>query len=278
MVPGRAGGPIPPDGLPTGLIVIPLMVAHPPRKLKIGLLVCDHVLPEMLPIAGSYQNMFTALFSERPEIELRPYDLLGGQHPESPAECDGWISTGSKWSVSDDEPWIGWLAGFVRRLYEARSPHVGICFGSQMIAHALGGEVTGQAAGWGVGVAHTEVIGQTEWMIPRLDSYRVVVSYQDQITKLPPESRLWASTDHCPVSMFTMGDHFLGVGGHPEIPIPYIKALIESRRGNRIPETTAAAGLSSLKNTPDATLLRDWITEFLLGSARDARTHHPAKQ
>lgn len=232
--------------------------------MRIGLLVCDHVLPRFLPIAGTYQDMFTALFSERPEIKLRPYDLLSGDYPEQPDVCDGWISTGSKWSVSDNEPWIRWLAGFVRRLHQERSPHVGVCFGSQMIAHALGGEVTLQAAGWGVGVTETQIAGQAEWMVPLRDSYQVVVSYQDQITKLPPDSKVIASTDHCPVSMFTLGDHFLGIGGHPEIPVPYLSALIESRRGTRIPESTAAAGLDSLREPPDTILLRDWITEFLL--------------
>lgn len=204
------------------------------------------------------------LFRGRPEIELIPYDLLGGRYPDNPAECDAWISTGSKWSVSDDEPWIDWLAGFVRRLHERRSPFVGVCFGSQMVAHALGGEVTLGAAGWGVGVAKADIIGHADWMVPHHASFQVVVSYQDQITKLPPDSRVLASTDHCPVSMFTLGDHFLGLAGHPEIPVPYIKALIESRKGSRIPEATAEAGLASLDNIPDALLLRDWMTEFLL--------------
>ncbi len=236
-----------------------------PEQLRIGLLVCDHVQPELLSVAGTYQDMFATLFSGRPEIELYPYDLLSGEYPDDPSDCDGWISTGSKWSVSDDEPWIRWFEGFVRRmLTEERSPHVGVCFGSQMIAHALDGEVTLQAAGWGVGVAETKVTGQADWMFPHHDSFQVVVSYQDQITKLPADAHLVASTDHCPVSMFTLGNHFLGVGGHPEIPIPYIRALIESRRGVRIPEATADAGLASLEHTPDALLLRDWMTEFLL--------------
>ena len=242
----------------------PLVSGSTPKKLRIGLLLCDHVLPELLPIAGSYQDMFTALFSERPEIELVSYDLLNGQYPLDTAECDGWISTGSKWSVSDDEPWIKWFEGFVRRMYREESPHVGVCFGSQMIAHALDGEVTLRAAGWGVGVAETDVTESAAWMVPHRDSFQVVVSYQDQITKLPTDAQLIASTDHCPVSMFAMGHHFLGVGGHPEIPIPYIRALIESRRGDRIPEPTADAGLASLQHTPDALLLRDWMTEFLL--------------
>lgn len=233
-------------------------------RLRIGLLVCDHVMPEMLPIAGSYQDMFTALFAGRPEIELVPYDLLEGEYPQNPSECDGWISTGSKWSVTDDEPWIHWLEGFVRLLHREGSPHVGVCFGSQMIAHALEGEVTLQAAGWGVGVTETNVTGHADWMMPPHGSFQVVVSYQDQITRLPPDSVVLASTDHCPVSMFTMGDHFLGIGGHPEIPIPYIRALIESRRGSRIPEAIADAALASLESSPDAVLLRDWITEFLL--------------
>lgn len=238
-------------------------VRLPAEVLKIGLLVCDHVLPHLLPVGGSHQDRFTTLFSGRPEIELHPYDLVAGEYPDNPSDCDGWISTGSKHAVSDDEPWIAWLVEFVRRLHEERSPHVGVCFGAQMIAHALGGEVTLRAAGWGVGVARTKVGGEAEWMVPRPDSYQVAVSYHDQITKLPPGSRVMASTDHCPVSMFTIGDHILGISGHPEMPIPYIRTLIQSKRGTLIPEEVADAGLSSLANTPDIVLLRDWMTDFL---------------
>ena len=112
-------------------------------------------------------------------------------------------------------------------------------------------------------------------MVHHRDSFQVVVSYQDQITKLPPDSQVLASTDHCPVSMFTMGEHFLGIGGHPEIPIPHIRALIESRRAVRIPEATADAGLASLETLPGAALLRDWITEFLLGATDRTRKAAP---
>lgn len=237
--------------------------------MKVGLLVCDRVAPHLLPVGGSHQERFAALFSERPEIELRPYDLIAGEYPDSPSECDGWISTGSKYTVSDDEPWIEWLVGFVRRLHEERSPHVGICFGAQVLAHALEGEVTFGAAGWGVGVARTEVAWEAEWMVPHQDSFRVAVSYQDQVTRLPPGARVLASTDHCPVSMFTVGDHILGIGGHPEMPIPYLRALIQAKRGAGIPEDVADAGLASLDTTPDTTLLRDWMAEFLLRFAKN---------
>ncbi|MCQ3803742.1 MAG: GMP synthase [bacterium] len=231
--------------------------------MRIGLLVCDHVLPRLLPIAGSQEDRFTAFFSERPEIELLAYDLLKGEYPDNPSDCDGWISTGSKHAVSDGEPWVAWLAGFVRRLHEERAPHVGVCFGAQMIAHALGGEVTLQAAGWGLGVTETDVRADAAWMVPRRDTFQVVVSYQDQITKLPPGSRLLASTDHCPVSMFAIGDHVLGIGGHPEMPIPYIRGLIELKRGISIPPDVADTALDSLETTPEAPLLRNWIIEFL---------------
>ena len=244
--------------------------------MKIGLLVCDRFPPELLEIAGNHLDMFTALFAGRPEVELHAYDLVGGEHPDSPADCDGWITSGSRHAVSDGEPWIEWLAGFVRRLHENRSPHMGVCFGAQMIAHALGGEVTLGAAGWGVGVAGTEVTGVADWMVPRRGRFRVVVSYQDQVTRLPPGSRVIASTDHCPVSMFTVGDHFLGIGGHPEMPIPFLRALIESRRGTRIPDDIVDKGLASLEATPDVPLLRDWMTEFLLGASR--RTNDSARK
>ena len=199
---------------------------------------------------------------------MHPYDLLAGEYPDSPTDCHGWISTGSKHAVLDDEPWIDWLVGFVRSLHEERSPHVGVCFGAQMVAHALGGEVALGAASRSVGVVKTRVSGEAEWMVPRQDSYRVIISNQDQITKLPRGSRVVASTDHCPFSMFTIGRHVLGIGGHPEMPIPYLRALIELKRGTSIAVEVADKGLDSLGTTPDTLLLRDWMTEFFLRGVR----------
>jgi GMP synthase-like glutamine amidotransferase len=231
--------------------------------MKVGLLVCDHVRPEFEHISGDYPDMFRKLFASRPEVEVVVYDVIGGQMPANPGDCDAWITTGSRHSVNDDEPWIRHLEQFVREVAEEEVPFVGICFGHQLIAKALGGRVVKSERGWGVGAKEVQV----REGLGLGSSYTVLTSYQDQIEDLPPGAEILGWNDHCPVSMLGVGENMVGIQGHPEFDSTYSEALMESRRGGLIPEATVDDGLASLDDSTDGDLLVDWILRRF--SARD---------
>jgi len=225
--------------------------------MRLGLLVCDHVRPEFEPISGDYPDMFRRLFAGHPEVEIVVYDVIGGQLPSNPGECDAWITTGSRYSVNDDEPWIRDLEGFVRDVAGEQVPFVGVCFGHQLIAKALGGTVVKSDRGWGVGAKEVEVKGD----LGLGSSFTVLNSYQDQIEELPPGAEILGWNEHCPVSMIGVGGNMIGFQGHPEFEPAYSEALMESRRGGLIPEATVDDGLASLDNDIDGDLLVTWILD-----------------
>lgn len=229
--------------------------------LRVGLLVCDHVPRDLRAVAGDYPDMFSRLFDSG-GVELVPYDVVGGELPRDPGECDGWLTTGSRFSVYDPEPWIAPVAGFLRRVHRARIPLVGVCFGHQLIAHALGGTVARASGGWGVGAHLARVVEATPWMRPPKEGYRIPYSHQDQVVELPPGGRILAATDHSPVAMLAVGDHLLGVQGHPEFPPAFLLALLERRRGDRIPVPVADAALATLADPLDRRMVGDWIAAF----------------
>ena len=232
--------------------------------MRIGLLVCDHVRPEFLGISGDYEDMFRRLFAGRDEVEVVAFDAVNGEVPDEPSQADAWLTTGSRSSVNDDEQWIRDLEDFVRKVAAEETPFVGICFGHQLIAKALGGSVAKSDRGWGVGVQ--EVVVSPELGLG--DSYRVLSSYQDQVATLPPGGEVLGWNDHCPVSVMGVGSTILGIQGHPEFEPAYSEALMESRRGNLIPEDTVEAGLASLDDKPDRDRLADWILEFIQRARR----------
>lgn len=120
--------------------------------MRIGILICDDVNPLLQDVHKSYEVMFTEHFGRvDPECELAFYRVIDGELPTHPDECQGYITSGSKYGVNDDFPWIRQLEQFVRQLKAESVPYVGICFGHQMLARALGGEVTLAPVGWGVG-------------------------------------------------------------------------------------------------------------------------------
>ena len=223
--------------------------------MRLGLLVCDHVRPEFEHISGDYPDMFRRLFAGHPEVGIVVYDVIGGEMPADPGECDAWITTGSRYSVNDDEPWISDLEDFVRDVAKAQVPFVGVCFGHQLIAKALGGTVVESERGWGVGAKEVEVRGD----LGLGPSYTVLTSHQDQIEDLPPGAEILGWNEHCPVSMLGVGENMIGIQGHPEFEAGYSEALMQSRRGTLIPEATVDDGLASLEGGTDGTHLFDWI-------------------
>ncbi len=123
-----------------------------------------------------------------------PFDLTVGEFPEDLDACDAWITTGSRHSVYDDVPWIVRLAELVRALDRERRKLVGICFGAQMIGHALGGEVARAPSGWQVGLKEVRIVTIEPWMSPPADTFRILHSNGDQILT-PPDSAAGAGVE-----------------------------------------------------------------------------------
>ena len=103
------------------------------------------------------------------QFELTEYRVTEGELPEKPEECDAYLLTGSPKGVYDDEVWIKELGDFVRASYEADRKMVGICFGHQLLAHALGGHAEKSEKGWGMGRREAEIVSRKPWMTPDLN-------------------------------------------------------------------------------------------------------------
>lgn len=227
----------------------------------VGLLQCDHVMPEFAGISGDLDAMFARWLP----VEWRVYDLTTGRMPGA-RDCEAWVATGSRCSVYDDVEWIRKFGELVREIHTARVPYLGVCFGHQMMGQALGGRVAKSSRGWGVGVHEFLVLQAEEWMEPRLDSVSVLMSCQDQVEELPEGAVVLASSEHCPVAMFRCGS-LLGIQGHPEWEPGYAEALLHHRR-ERIGGGIADRALQTLSQPRHSAELSQWALRWLgLGPA-----------
>ena len=123
--------------------------------MHIGILKTDAVRPEWVPAFGEYPDMFERLVrGADSSARFATWDVEAGIHPSEGEidSVDGFIITGSKSSVYDDKSWIRDLEGLIQTLHAKRKKMVGICFGHQIIAKALGGLVSKSEKGWGVGI------------------------------------------------------------------------------------------------------------------------------
>jgi len=231
--------------------------------VKIGILQADDVNPVLQPEHGNYPQMFEkALRAVLPDCELPVYRVLDGELPATTTECDAWLITGSKFGVNDGLHWIEALSDFVRTLWAEQRPLVGICFGHQLMARALGGTVVKSDKGWGVGLSFNQVIERKPWMQPWQDGLDLLVSHQDQVVVLPEEAQVLASSDFCPYYLIQYGECFLSVQGHPEFCVDYCRALMEMRR-DTLPAPRLRAGRASLNAEADSQLMMQWIASFL---------------
>ena len=233
--------------------------------MRIGLLECDHVDDRYRHLSGDYSDMFTAMFAASPDVELVRYDVVNGELPVSPAECDGWLATGSRKSAYDDDEWIHRTSGFIRAAAATDAPFVGICFGHQLLAHALEGTVERAPAGWGAGILAVEVTQKQPWMEPFHSEARLHFMHQDQVTRLPAGGETVWSAAHCPVAAFTVGDTMLGIQAHPEFTVAYAEALLTDRT-ERIGGDKAGAALESLTTPTNEAVVTQWIVNFLTGA------------
>ena len=232
------------------------------RPISVGLIECDHVPADLRDIGDDYAPMFEARFATHaPWVSFDRIDVIGGDALPSPGDHDAYLITGSRHSAYDDLPWIAPLGALVRDLVDAEVPVVGVCFGHQLIAHELDGEVARAEAGWGVGVHEASVVAQRPWMAPSTDRFRLIVSHQDQVVRLPKGSTLLATSDHAPIAAFEIGSA-LGFQGHPEFHPAYASALMAARRG-RIPADVITKGEATLTAPADHATVTSWLGRFL---------------
>ena len=191
------------------------------------------------------------------------FDVALGEFPESVDACDAYMITGSPNGVYDEEPWIAELMQFIRDCYAADKKLVGICFGHQVLAHALGGRTEKSDKGWGLGMKQFAVTTQKPWMSDEPGQYALYFAHQDQVITLPAEAELLGGNGFCPNAMFVMGDQVLGVQGHPEFTKPIMQDILAGKKGNISQEVLSVANDSLQIGPPDNTTFAQWIVNFL---------------
>ena len=155
--------------------------------MKIGILETGEVHPDLKARHGDYPAMFEALLrTADPALEFAVVRVVAGEMPAAPTQADAWLVTGSRHGVYDDLPWIEPLKAFLRAAVAARVPVIGICFGHQILAEALGGRAVKSDKGWGLGVQDYELAARPGWMDGLPDRFAVRALHQDQVVELPP--------------------------------------------------------------------------------------------
>ncbi len=233
--------------------------------MKIGILEAGLLREAMASRFDPYPRMFVDFLAlAHADFDYRTVSVVRGETPAGVHACDGWLITGSRHGVYDRLDWMAPLEAFIRELADAQVPLIGVCFGHQIIASALGGEVVKSERGWGVGLHRYRVEQRHAWMQGGESQAAIHAFHQDQVVKCPPQAEVFLSSEFCPYAGLAYGDSIISVQGHPEFGADYETALLEAYGGSVVPQAVAAAGLDSMRAgaRADTALLANWFANF----------------
>lgn len=206
---------------------------------------------------GRYPDMYQRMLGLADP--LAAYAVPSGNLPERVEDHDAYIVSGSPAGVYEPLPWIGELTAFLRQAH-GRAKLVGICFGHQALAQALGGEVTKSDKGWGVGLHAYQVAARQEWM-DAADQVSIPASHQDQVVVQPPGTAVTLASAFTPYAGLAWADgSAISFQFHPEFEPAFAKALIEARR-DALSDPDGAK--TTLDQSNDNDRVGRWIGHFL---------------
>ncbi len=233
------------------------------KTFTLGILEAGDNRPELIDEHGGYSDWFEDLIGSDPDqpFAFRRYTTHAGVLPASPQECDGYLITGSRYSVTEQAPWMLAAKDFIRRA-SADRPFIGVCFGHQLLADTFGGRVEPADYGWIVGVHEFDVIGQKPWMTPASPKIALVGSNCDQVTQPPPGAEVLAGSADCPIGMMQIGANVITVQTHPEAPKPLMEIIYNIRR-DLIGSSRTDDAIRTLAHPTDSTIVAQWFRRFL---------------
>lgn len=212
-----------------------------------------------------YPEMFVSLLSEADEgLRFRTVALVDGTALPEPASCEAVVITGSPAGVYDTAPWMDPLRDFIRGAFVAKAPMVGVCFGHQIIADVMGGDVRKSQKGWGVGRHVYDVLSAPEWMAGAGATVALSVSHQDQVISPPAGAATLARSAHTDHAMLAYDfAPVMSLQGHPEFSDAFVTALYSARRGKSLSDVQVDGAIASLAAPEDNVLVGRWMARFL---------------
>jgi GMP synthase-like glutamine amidotransferase len=225
--------------------------------MRIGILQPGHAPDEVRGELGDYADMFERLLAGQ-DFSFARWDVVDGIFPEGPDEADGWLITGSRHGVYEPHPWLPRLEDLVREIVASGKPLVGVCFGHQVIAQALGGKVEKFTGGWAVGPQDYD-FGDTRLT---LNAW-----HQDQVVELPPGAQVIASNEFCANAALVIGNNVLTIQPHPEFTAEMIAGLIHHRSA-KVPEALVSEARAQLGTKTENAEFGQRMADFLRKGAK----------
>lgn len=194
--------------------------------MKIGILQTGLAPKELVDVYGEYAGFFERLLAGQ-NFAFQTWSVVENIFPDGPEDADGWLITGSRHGAYEDHAWIPPLEELIRDIVAADRPLIGVCFGHQIIAQALGGKVTKFEGGWVVGQHHYTIGDET---------LTINAWHQDQVITAPEGAEVVGTSNYCANAALLYPGKAYTVQPHPEYSDDFIQGLIDTRGKGVVPD------------------------------------------
>ncbi|KAL1953312.1 hypothetical protein VTO42DRAFT_3019 [Malbranchea cinnamomea] len=247
------------------------------RPLRIAVLECDVPLTQTRAKYGGYGGLFETLLRSAAEtlnqpdivhpqdgLEVTKWNIVDDDKYPSLDDVDGILLTGSKHTAFHNDLWILRLVEFTKKvLAQDRVRMVGICFGHQIIARALGAKLGSNEKGWEVAVRDVDLTEEGKKLFG-LEKLRIQQMHRDIVYSLPPSTIPLGSSPLCEVQGMYSPRRFITVQGHPEFNEEIVREIIQVRRETGVfSQEVYEAGMETVANEHDGLALARTFIKFL---------------
>lgn len=203
-------------------------IPESPRTPKLVILKTGSTYPSLKARFGDFDRWFVRGLGSGLDISV--VNVAAGESPGHPEEWDGIVVTGSPAMVTDREEWSELTGAWLAQAVDQQIPLLGVCYGHQLLAHALGGDVGYHPRGRESGTYTVECLAaaETDPLFTRLPAnFKAQLTHRQSILTLPEGAVLLARNSFEPHQAFRVGPCAWGVQFHPEFSDEVMAAYLE---------------------------------------------------
>jgi GMP synthase (glutamine-hydrolysing) len=197
--------------------------------LTVAILVAGQPLPEIEQRRGDYERFIRTRTGTGVPVRWVSHDVRGAAPLPGPRDAEAFIVTGSSSSVTERAPWMLRAEELLRQITHARTPVLGICFGHQLLAQALGGEVQRNPLGREIGTVRLARIGDSPLFSGLPRTFDVHQTHVDAVVRPPPGAEVLAATALDAAAAYRLGTRVHAVQFHPEMDADIIRGYVTAR-------------------------------------------------
>ncbi|KAI9767973.1 MAG: hypothetical protein M1840_005285 [Geoglossum simile] len=249
-------------------------MSHAP--LRIALLECDKPVESarvrLGGHSGAWRHLLTRAISDPtcPELnsfqdfEISSWDVVHTRSYPQLESLDGILVSGSRFNAFDDDPWILDLIDFISEAFARQARLIGVCFGHQIIARALGSDIRRNEKGWEAAVSTINLTSRGQEIYGKFELALHLMN-RDIVVSLPIGAENLGFTDKCSIHGMYIAKKLITVQGHPEFSSDIGTEILRARNEvGVIPDDTFKDAMKRVGKEDDGVIVAQAFIKFLV--------------